>query len=75
LCCPSLHTEDSTLQRDPGNSGERRGKGKTARNTLRDGSHVKSRKAGTNSVLQPNPEESSEGEEITIGGCGPVIIL
>ena len=33
---------------------------------------MKIRKARTKSVLQPNPEESSEGEEITIDGCGPV---
>jgi len=63
LCCFSLHTEDFTLQRDPGNSGEKRG---TARNTLRDGSGVVTRKARAKSVLQPNPEESSEGEVVVV---------
>lgn len=68
---PFPYTEESTLQRDPGNSGERR---RTVRNTLCDGSSVMTRKASANSVLQPNPEESSEGEEITIYGCGPITL-
>ena len=69
MCCPSLHTEESTLQRDPGNSGERRG---TACNTLCDGSGQMTRKARAKSVFRANPEESSDGEEISIDGCASV---
>jgi len=70
----SLYIEESILPYDPGNSGERRGKGNTACNTLCDGASTMTRKASAKSALRPNPE-SSEGEEITIDGCGSIIKL
>ena len=67
-----LYIEESILPCDPGNSGERRGN--TACNALCDGASMMTRKANAKSALRPNPE-SSEGEEITIDGCGSIIKL